>query len=86
MKISLFTVLLMIGLQAKAQDTLVSKDPVVKHPNPTIIRGIDISTASPNQQDFILFMETLSDEQAFEILKTLVSGEIHYKKAPKEQE
>lgn len=45
-----------------------------------IIRGIDISKAPPNQQQIILHMETLTDEQAFEILKTLVSGEIIYKR------
>lgn len=45
-----------------------------------IIRGIDISKAPPNQQQIILYMETLTDEQAFEFLKMFVSGEIIYKK------
>jgi hypothetical protein len=44
-----------------------------------IIRGIDISNAPPEQQQIILYMETLTQEQAFELLKTFVKGEIVYK-------
>lgn len=35
---------------------------------------------SPNEQGLVMYMETLSDVEAFELLKTLVSGEIVYKK------
>jgi hypothetical protein len=45
-----------------------------------IIRGIDISNAPPEQQQIILHMETLTEEQAFEFLKTFVKDEIVYKK------
>lgn len=48
--------------------------------NTNIVRGVDISKASPNEQELIMHMETLTDVEAFEILKTLVSGEIKYKK------
>ena len=63
-----------------AQNTVVPKDSVLKQPTPTIIRGVDISKMSPNQQGLVMYMETLSDVEAFELLKTLVSGEIVYKK------
>ncbi|MFM7387829.1 MAG: hypothetical protein ACKO5L_06685, partial [Bacteroidota bacterium] len=71
---------LTISLQAKAQSTIVPKDSVLKQPTPTIIRGVDISKMSPNEQGLVMYMETLSDVEAFELLKTLVSGEIVYKK------
>jgi len=45
-----------------------------------IVRGIDISNAPPNQQEIILYMESLTDEQAFEFLEMFVVGEIVYKK------
>lgn len=80
MKFYIYTALLTISLQAKAQSTIVPKDSVLKQPTPTIIRGVDISKMSPNEQGLVMYMETLSDVEAFELLKTLVSGEIVYKK------
>lgn len=47
--------------------------------NPNIVRGVDISKATPNEQGLINYMETLSDEQALEFLKSFVVGEIVYK-------
>lgn len=64
--------------QTKPTTPIDTTKQVQKTPN--IVRGVDISNASPNQQEFITYMETLSDVEAFEILKTLVSGEIKYKK------
>ena len=45
-----------------------------------VVRGIDISNASPFEKDFILYMETLSDEEVYQIFLSLVDGEIVYKK------
>lgn len=47
--------------------------------NTNIVRGVDISKATPNEQGLINYMETLSDEQALEFLKSFVVGEIVYK-------
>ncbi len=51
--------------------------------NPKYVRGIDISKASPNEQGLILYMETLSDKEALEFLKSFVVGEIVYKETEK---
>jgi len=58
---------------ALQQDTLLLKNTNLKNAN-----GKDISTMSPNEQELINFMESLTDEQAFEFLKLFVVGEIHY--------
>ena len=47
--------------------------------NSKIVRGIDISKTSENEQGLIMYMESLSDEDALEFLKTFVVGEIIYK-------
>ena len=47
---------------------------------PMIAQGVDISKANPNEQGFILYMESLSDERALELLRSMVKGEIVYKK------
>ena len=47
---------------------------------PMIVQGVDISNVNPNEQGFILYMESLSDERAFTLLKSMVKGEIVYKK------
>lgn len=47
---------------------------------PVIVRGVDITNASPNEKEFILYMETLSDQEANKLLKSMVKGEIVYKK------
>ena len=80
MKFYIYPALLTISLHAMAQSTIVPKDSVLKQPTPTIIRGVDISKMSPNEQGLVMYMETLSDVEAFELIKTLVSGEIVYKK------
>ena len=80
MNFFIYPALLTISLQAKAQSTIAPKDSVLKQPTPTIIRGVDLSKMSPNERDLVLFMETLSDAEALELLKILVSGEIVYKK------
>lgn len=48
-------------------------------PNTNVVRGVDISKATPNEQGLINYMETLSDEQALEFLKSFVVGEIVFK-------
>lgn len=68
LKIPLLSALLTICLQAKAQSTIAPKDSVLKQPSPTIFRGVDLSKMSPNERDLVLFMETLSDAEAFELL------------------
>jgi hypothetical protein len=45
-----------------------------------VVRNINISETNPNEQGFILYMESLSDERAFALLKSMVDGEIVYKK------
>jgi hypothetical protein len=44
-----------------------------------IVRGVDITKSTPNEQGLINYMETLSDEEALELLKSFVVGEIVYK-------
>ncbi len=44
--------------------------------NAEVIRGIDISIAPPNEQGLIRYMETLTDEEALEFLKSFVDGKI----------
>ena len=51
---------------------------IITH-NTNVVRGVDISKASPNEQGLINYMETLSDEQALDFLKSFVVGEIVYK-------
>jgi hypothetical protein len=80
MKTTIFAAFLMMGLHAKAQNTAAPVDSSLKISNPTIIRGFDISKMSPNEQGLVMYMETLSHEEALELLKLFVIGEIVYKK------
>lgn len=47
--------------------------------NPNIVGGVDISNASPNEKQLIMYMETLTYEQKLEVLKLFVVGEIYFK-------
>jgi hypothetical protein len=58
----------------------ITQEPVNQKTEPIIARGIDITEASPNEQGFILYMETLTDEEAMRLLRSMVDGEIVYKK------
>ena len=46
---------------------------------PNIVGGVDISKASPNEKQLIMYMETLTYEQKLEVLKLFVVGEIYFK-------
>lgn len=60
---------------------VVTSDTLKKvNQNPNIVRGIDISKASENEQYLIRYMETLSDEEALKFAKSFILGDIMYKK------
>lgn len=79
MKILLFSFASLYFSTVTAQKLALQQDTLsLKNTNLKIANGKDISTMSPNEQELINFMESLTDEQAFEILKLFVVGEIHY--------
>lgn len=79
MKILLISFVSLFFSTVTAQQIALQQDTLLlKNTNPKIVNGKDISTMSPNEQGLIIFMESLTDEQAFEILKLFVVGEIHY--------
>jgi hypothetical protein len=65
--------------QENTKTTGITQEPVSQKTEPIVVRGIDITEASPNEQGFILFMETLTDEEAMRLLRSMVKGEIVYK-------
>jgi hypothetical protein len=65
--------------QETTKTTVITPEPVNQKTEPIIIRGIDITEASPNEEGFILFMETLTDEEAMRLLRSMVKGEIVFK-------
>jgi len=83
MKTLFFLLYLSLSSGVFSQETTKTKgitpEPVNQKTEPIIVRGIDITEASPNEQGFILFMETLTDEEAMRLLRSMVKGEIVYK-------
>jgi hypothetical protein len=65
--------------QETTKTSVITQEPVNQKTEPIIVRGIDITEASPNEQGFILYMETLTDEEAMRLLRSMVNGEIVYK-------
>jgi hypothetical protein len=83
MKTFSFLLLLFVSSGGFSQETTKTKgiisEPVNQKTEPIIVSGIDITEASPNEQGLILYMETLTDEEAMRLLRSMVKGEIVYK-------
>lgn len=47
--------------------------------NPNIVHGVDISNATSNEKELIMYMETLTYEEKLKVLKLFVVGEIYFK-------
>ena len=66
--------------QEPTKTKVITPKPVNQKTEPILVRGIDITEASPHEQGLILYMETLTDEEAMRLLRSMVKGEIVYKK------
>lgn len=82
MKSTLITLTFICNFCSFSQQTQKSLNNTANKPqdNSDRIRGIDNSNASLNEQGLIKYMETLSDEDALEFLKSFTKGEIALKK------
>lgn len=81
MKTLFISLFIFISSNLFGQTTNTVQSDTLKKPysQSNIVRGVDISKATPNEQGLINYMETLSDEEALEVLKSFVVGEIVYK-------
>ena len=81
MKTILFTASFLTSFNLISQ-VIPSKitDSIIKsQDHKSLVRGVDVSKASPNEQCLIHCMETLTDKETLEFLKSFVDGEIVFK-------
>jgi hypothetical protein len=57
----------------------IKYDPITTS-KPQVVNGLDISKCSPEEQALILYMESLSMEERYEVLRSLTTdGKIYFK-------
>ena len=73
------TILTSFNLFSQAIPSKESDSKIKSQDHKSLVRGVDISKASPNEQGLIHYMETLTEKETLEFLKSFVDGEIVFK-------